>query len=209
MNEELIKNTIIPKNDGIDHINIYSKGLTQLGRILSNMFNIKFSIKIFNDTNELSFRNIESLYHYLRLRLYITKMYDNKDLPVDDYCNKLNELYELFEFTNGYQARELNKKFKLDSKIVDTIIESIEFKTIILQSIVIKLNLLTENQLQLFINNELNFHHYWYYGNIDNPKVYYLFNQYWMIDFISYCSNRISTNSKLSIDLVDEFLKGH
>ena len=31
---------INPQNDGVDHINIYSKGLTELGRFLSNFEHI-------------------------------------------------------------------------------------------------------------------------------------------------------------------------
>ena len=34
-----------PRNDGIDHINVYSKGKTELGRMLTNFAYIPFEYK--------------------------------------------------------------------------------------------------------------------------------------------------------------------
>lgn len=48
-----------PSTDGIDHINVYSKGTTELGRFLSNFSRTPFQISIGN------FTSIEGLIYFL------------------------------------------------------------------------------------------------------------------------------------------------
>lgn len=49
-----------PKKDGIDHINIYSKGKTELGRLLSNFAHTPITIK-----NYGKFESIEGFWYWL------------------------------------------------------------------------------------------------------------------------------------------------
>lgn len=54
---------INPENDGIDHINIYSKGKTDLGRFLSNFAHTPISSSQFGN-----FESIEGLWYWLGTR---------------------------------------------------------------------------------------------------------------------------------------------
>lgn len=49
------------ENDGIDHINIYSRGTTELGRMLSNFY--KFQIK----TKDGIFESVESYWYWMSI----------------------------------------------------------------------------------------------------------------------------------------------
>lgn len=51
--------TYNPENDGIDHINIYSKGKTDIGRFLSNFSKFKFSCE------DGEFLSIEGYWYWL------------------------------------------------------------------------------------------------------------------------------------------------
>jgi hypothetical protein len=51
-----------PEKDGIDHINIFSRGKTELGRILSNLY-----AAWFEHPEDGWFRSIEAYWHYLKI----------------------------------------------------------------------------------------------------------------------------------------------
>lgn len=50
----------LPTNDGVDHINIYSKGQTELGRMLSHFYSADINHPEFG-----YFMNMECFWHYL------------------------------------------------------------------------------------------------------------------------------------------------
>lgn len=50
----------LPKNDGIDHINIYSKGKTEIGRKLTNFARTPFFF------NGLGFQSVEAAWYYFK-----------------------------------------------------------------------------------------------------------------------------------------------
>lgn len=52
--------SFLPENDGIDHINIYSKGQTELGRLLSNFAHTPFTMKWLGD-----FESVEGFWYYM------------------------------------------------------------------------------------------------------------------------------------------------
>lgn len=73
-------------DDGVDHINIYSKGKTELGRMLSNFYHAPFEMP------ELGvFNTIEGLWYY-QLK------------PVED-----------FKVLNGFECKSLGKRLKLSN----------------------------------------------------------------------------------------------
>ena len=49
-----------PLNDGVDHINIYSRGKTQLGRMLSNFYPFPFNHPVYG-----VFDTVEGFYYYV------------------------------------------------------------------------------------------------------------------------------------------------
>lgn len=66
-----------PSQDGIGHINIYSKGKTELGRFLSNFSDCNV------DTDDGPFRTVEGYWYWLSIkddRLRTTNGFDSKKL---------------------------------------------------------------------------------------------------------------------------------
>ena len=49
-----------PLNDGVDHINVYSRGKTQLGRMLSNFYPLPFNHPVYG-----VFNTVEGFYYYV------------------------------------------------------------------------------------------------------------------------------------------------
>src|SRR5882724_14111 len=78
---------IDPKNDGIDHINIYSKGATELGRALSNFAHSPVKLK---DGN---FASLEGYWYWLL---------SNKDAKAEI----LRKLY-------GWEAKKAGRELKI------------------------------------------------------------------------------------------------
>ncbi len=72
------------KEDGVDHINIYSKGQTELGRLLSNFANTPFELFI-----DGWFASIEAYWYWLVLQISCTP----EQLPSVEETLKLRKLY--------------------------------------------------------------------------------------------------------------------
>lgn len=58
---------ITPTTDGVNHINVYSRGVTEIGRVLSNFEPCEI------ETNHGTFASLEGYYHWLRIMEYHTK----------------------------------------------------------------------------------------------------------------------------------------
>lgn len=68
---------IDPKDDGVSHINVYSKGATELGRYLSNFSDC------YIETEHGSFRTVEGYWYWLAChdeRLRLTSGWESKQL---------------------------------------------------------------------------------------------------------------------------------
>lgn len=78
-----------PMNDGLDHLNIYSNGRTELGRVLSNFYKEEFNT-VNGDGN---FMSIEGYFHWL---------------GVSEDCPNRDTLRYLF----GKDARVAGRNFK-------------------------------------------------------------------------------------------------
>lgn len=138
-----------PKEDGVTHINIYSKGATELGKLLSN-----FSKTPFTHTEHGSFQSVEGYWYWLKSGMCEDKL----------------------RVLSGFKAKKFGKT--LD------IIPCEDFEKNIITSIQCKLR---QNKylLKLLIESTLPFEHYYWYGDIDNPKVTNLDKYKWQIDEIS------------------------
>lgn len=95
-----------PDKDGIDHINVYSKGKTDLGRALTNMSDIGFDSPIYG-----KWPSVESFWHYLMTG-----------------CK-----HEQFRYLNCFEAKSLGKLLRKDHEGLseykkDVILEVIMFK---------------------------------------------------------------------------------
>lgn len=162
----LSKNDIYkPEEDGIDHINIYSRGKTELGRMLSNFSECEIH-KQYG-----SFKSIEGLYHYLKvMRSLNVKDNEVKNIPLT-YCWIKRTLADLKD-ASGVRAKSLGKYAresiiaygvpyldKPDANFTDEIIQATEQK--------IKNN---PTLKKLIVENELHYVHY--YVKEDGSAIY-------------------------------------
>lgn len=138
-----------PKEDGVLHINIYSKGATELGKLLSN-----FSKTPFTHPEHGNFQSVEGYWYWL------------KSGVCEDTLRSLS----------GFKAKEFGKT--LDIVLCE------EFEQNIITAIQCKLRQ-NKDLLKMLIESTLPFEHYYWYGDIDNPKVYNLDKYKWQIDEIS------------------------
>lgn len=152
---------IQPVNDGIDHINVYSKAHTELGKLLSN-----FAHSPFEHPKYGHFESVEGFWYY---RGMVGK------LP--------EETLKSLRYKHGFKAKELGKELRKtlpagsdedDSDFPEDVMEAIRCK-------------LRQNRriLNLLVETKLPFVHYYYYGKVDNAKLIFSPKYDWMIDEIS------------------------
>lgn len=136
---------IDPNKDGIDHINVYSKGKTPLGKYLSNFQRCDLFIE-----KDGWFQSVEGYWYWLL---------SNKD----EESNVLRTL-------SGWEAKEAGRALKIvdwpDAKLVNVD----DFQEAIIAAIYFKVTaspLWTEE----LINSKLPFVHYYVYGSkVVKPK---------------------------------------
>lgn len=133
---------INPAEDGITHINIYSKGATKLGRMLTNLYNRDFVVSGFG-----KFKSMEGFWYY-----FLTG------------C-KHEEFHEL----KAFDAKKLGRSLITERIDKDRELTPAE-KEIILEAIRCKLRQ-HKDILEELYKSELPFEHYYYYGDRSNAKV--------------------------------------
>lgn len=146
-----------PDTEGIDHINVYSKSKTVLGRLLTNFAETPFEHPKYGTVNSM-----EGFWYF---------------------C-KLGKIYPELLKTSGYLAKQKGKSLypKIDSN--DKIIISEEFKEEILEGIRLKLRQNKDILIKL-ISTDLPLSHYYAYGNKSvGFKVHYLPEYDWQIQEI-------------------------
>lgn len=100
-----MENNIIPENDGITHINIYSKAKTQLGLMLSNFYHFECL------TDDGKFQSVEGYWYYL---------------SIGD-CKEKEVLRNLYGFSAKQKGKDL---LKFKDKRFDEIFETKILKAI-------------------------------------------------------------------------------
>lgn len=125
---------MISGEDGVDHINIYSKGKTELGVLLSN-----FAHTPFNYENFGKFASVEGFWYY-----YLTGCKHSK----------LKELY-------GWKAKQEGRKYSQDRIDQDGLTE--EQKEVIKEAIRCKLRQ-NRYIVKMLAESHLPFKHYYEYG---------------------------------------------
>lgn len=126
---------ILPDEDGVTHINIYSKGKTELGRLLTNMSEVGFDHPVAG-----YFRSMEGFWYY-----YFTRSQHNE-----------------FKVMNPWECKKAGKLMR-DDRIDKEGISSLD-KVIILQAIGYKIKQ-SMKIIGLMIDSELPFAHYYCYGD--------------------------------------------
>lgn len=144
-----------PDKDGITHINVYSKGKTELGRFLTNFAHTPFEHPEFGH-----FESMEAYWYWTLL--------DINGVNADQIRN-----------TSGYKAKELGRKLRID---IDRNIENGRlFKDRILDGIKCKLRSHREWWPSIK-ESTLPFTHYYYYGKNGDYKIYNMSQYQWMLD---------------------------
>lgn len=98
---------ILPATDGVNHINIYSKGVTLVGRVLSNFHTPAEAY----ETTHGTFASLEGYYHWLRVADYHC-VYKGESLETLEI--KYPELKRL-RTANGDEAIRLGRKCKAEA----------------------------------------------------------------------------------------------
>lgn len=143
---------VSPANDGVDHINVYTKGNTALGRMLTNLYDRDFSVPGYGH-----FKSMEGFWYY-----FLT-----------------GEKYPEFKGLRGFEAKKLGKT-KINDRIDKDGLTDHQ-KREILEAIRCKLRQNKDILVELW-KSDLPFAHYYYYGTPDNAKVIELPQFNWMLD---------------------------
>lgn len=159
-----------PLKDGIEHINVYTKGSTMLGRALSNLSDYSFEHPLYGH-----FRTVEGFWYYALLG------YQHDD----------------FRELSGFDAKALGKEWRKGSnwnRVPDylRIPAEAEFRSNIRLAVDAKIE---QNSAikELLRQSHLPLVHYYWYGNIDNPNVKEAGHQ-WLIEHIEGTRNRLQQN---------------
>ena len=125
-----------PNNDGVDHINIYSKAKTPLGRFLSNFERCRIET-----SSDGYFMSVEAYWYWMLS-------------PNTPYREKLRDL-------SGWEAK---KSGRLVSSGIDWNESDESFKMKIKQAIVYKIQ--NSSFKEEFVNSKLQFKHYYVYNDV-------------------------------------------
>jgi len=157
----IFENPYKVEEDGITHINIYTKAKTELGKLLTNLSNI--SIEVEYNEKILKFKSLEGWWYFLKI----------KDL-------KNKECFELCDLS-GFDCKTFGQKElkELEEKqlnntdfFIDNILKSIRYK------------IFNSKIKDLLKQSSLPFTHYYYYGNENNFKVIDLTPNNWILEEI-------------------------
>lgn len=149
-------NKPVPVNDGRSHINIYSKGRTELGRLLTN-----FAESPFFHPEYGRFKSVEGLWYWA--------------MSGHNY----QELRELSGFPAKRRGMEILRQQERHYSHENPI-----FRKIITDGIRAKLRD-NHNILEKLIESTLPFEHYYWHGDLNDPKIKYLPQHDWMVDEIT------------------------
>lgn len=153
-----------PSQDGVTHINVYTKGQTDLGRFLSNMAYTPFT---YVDRHGTTFKllNVEQYWYYLKL----------KDLVQGPDVLQLDGIFKL----NGFQAKKLGQAIQANYNLKDANVDFQQFRLDILRCIQSKI-LEHPEFIELLCNTDLPLKHYYVY----NGQVTDLLQYNWLLEGI-------------------------
>ena len=164
---------INPNMDGIDHINIYSKGRTSIGRFLSNFAQADI------ETDDGDFASIEGYWYWLLLPMELNSC--SSDISEDDISSFL-EKKKILHSVFGYDAKNIGKRLldRYGRRLTDEQVDNdIDFKSKIKNAIKFKINNHPKYKKEL-LESTLPFNHYYiFYGKIKEPT-----SHRWVIDYM-------------------------
>lgn len=148
-----------PSQDGVTHINVYSKGATELGRLLSNFAHTPFEHPIFG-----KFQSMEGYWYYIKTGFRFSQ---------------LRSVYGASAKVTGRELWDSLEAERYEGKST----QFPHFNEAILDGIRCKLKQ-NRNILQLLQESTLPLTHYYFYGTRSNPKVIDQPQHMWQIEEI-------------------------
>ncbi|AXH71013.1 hypothetical protein [Vibrio phage BONAISHI] len=141
----------LPQTEGVDHINIYTKSNTELGRILTNMYWMDPPVRM---GHHGLFRTIEGWWYYVKIT----------QLLGDKYWNDKREVLFDMQVGKGFEVKKIARKIisNIDPKKLKRW-DHHKHKSMMLMAFQAKLNALPELQ-RLLKESTLPFDHYYVYG---------------------------------------------
>jgi predicted NAD-dependent protein-ADP-ribosyltransferase YbiA (DUF1768 family) len=110
-----------PDTDGVDHINIYSKGMTRVGKLLTNFASTPFSL------DGVYFKSAESYWFYCKAELMGLPFEHFKDLSAYEAKTLGKKLVGDFEYTDHFKfciKRGLMAKINQNEEVRNLLLES-------------------------------------------------------------------------------------
>lgn len=157
MTEEELK--ILPSLDGVTHINVYTKGATKLGKMLTNLAHTPFDHPEYGH-----FESVEAYWYWAKTG----KQFDELKL-LHEYQSKKQGQEKAEEI--GMDKTDKTDKDNIPDDFKEEIKKALQYK--------IKQN---KDVLAELTKSTLPLKHYYYYGKPDNAKVYLLDEYEWIID---------------------------
>jgi len=157
-----------PEDDGVTHINVYSKGKTEIGRQLSNFANVPFEHPQYGH-----FSSIEGFWYWLSL---------------GKVRNDFRSLY-------GFKAKETGKIVREEVKKLGKVPHVENFEAQIKKAILCKITQ-SQNLIGLLKENKLPFTHYYHWGEGEKLKVTYPEDYAWVHEYISLVRDWIQGNAQ-------------
>lgn len=127
--------SFVPANDGVDHINVYSQGATDLGRLLSNFAHTPFEV-----TGDGAFASVEAYWYWIQCT----------DVQARE---RLRHLY-------GYRAKQEGRRLRVPDY---GRVHDLEFRRSIARAIRAKVSQ-TPGLAGLLAASDLPFAHYYIFG---------------------------------------------
>lgn len=164
--------------DGVTHINVYSKGRTELGKKLSNFYCFPINMGL-----DGTFYSIEAYWYYLRIKQVLdeTLKRDPTMIYLPSWEVHLEELSRL----SGYKAKDLGRDLlkQLPPSVHTEPPE--EFKAKIKEAIRVKLETLPGLKEELIATNDLPILHYYWFGyNPENVRIVAPKDVAWITEYI-------------------------
>lgn len=174
---------LIPSEDGVTHINVYSGGKTPVGRFLSNFTFCK------TDSRYGEICSIEGLYHYNKI------VRSCEAAGVDSSVYYPKRLLNMSGWKAQSLGREIRRSLYKDKVHVSHEPDSVD-NEIIEEAIRYKLQWLKENNHDLYIEAVYHQLPYVHYYVQDNDKVIHHKHFDWLIDRIEAVVNLEIENNK-------------
>ncbi len=159
-----------PRNDGVDHINVYSKGVTELGKMLTNFSKHRFMV------HGYEFDSLEAWWYWELLReAGVIDRWNNGELAPDASSDLL-----MLRWTYGTNAKRIGTKL-VAGYIGQRGAPSAEFRKRYAEAAAVRLQ--TDLRLiRLLRESKLPLVHYYWYGRADKLKVVQDLKHQWVLE---------------------------